>query len=84
MLYHHCTHSILPLQVQQADELQESIQAITDGLYGLYYAEQNQKTISIQSEVEVVKEQLEAHKVGYIANCHSKVTKSFLIGNKRM
>ena len=75
MLYTHCTHSIPPLQVQlyqakdQADMFQGSYQSLVAGLGGVQEAQEKQEPI--HSEVEVVKQQLEAHKVGYIANCHS-------------
>ena len=75
MLYTHCTHSIPPQQVQlyqakdQADKFEGSYQTLVAGLGGVQEAQEKQEPI--HSEVEAVKQQLEAHKVGYIANCHS-------------
>ena len=75
MLYTHCAHSIPPLQVllyeakDQADKFEGSYQSLVAGLGGVQEAQEKQEPI--HSEVEVVKQQLEAHKVGYIANCNS-------------
>ena len=64
-----CTH-IPPLQVQlyqakdQADKFDGSYQSLITGLGGVEEAQEKQEPI--HSEVEVVKQQLEAHKVGYM------------------
>ena len=53
----------------QADKFDGSYQSLVAGLGGVEEAQEKQEPI--HSEVEVVKQQLEAHKVGYITNCHS-------------
>ena len=83
MLYTHCTHSIPPQQVQlyqakdQADKFEGSYQTLVAGLGGVQEAQEKQEPI--HSEVEAVKQQLEAHKVGYIANCHSIPLTQFML-----
>ena len=53
----------------QVDKFDRSYQSLIAGLDRVQEAQEKQEPT--HTKVGIVKQQLEAHKMGYIANCHS-------------